>query len=190
MQARRSSSLLPRRAPAPGAPSNIDVRVPRQRLESIFNAASERGAVTYAMTFNSEPNDVRFEDVNCTICISRPHPSIVLLIFEGSDTGAHGDGPFRELAKDIVPGQKIELFIDARGGRSASLDVSSNWARWLGKNRSGFRHVSMLTGSRFVQLSAGFVRKYADLGDVMRIYTEAAAFEGALASSVANARAM
>lgn len=86
-------------------------------------------------------------------------------------------------------GRKIELFIDARGGRSASLDVSSDWARWLGKNRASFRHVSMLTGSRFVRLSAAFVRKFADLGDLMRIYTDAAAFEGALQSSVASSGA-
>jgi hypothetical protein len=45
----------------------------------------------------------------------------------------------------------------------------------------------MLTGSPFIQLTAGFVRRFADLGEVMRIYTDPAAFEGALASSVANA---
>lgn len=47
----------------------------------------------------------------------------------------------------------------------------------------------MLTGSRFVQVSAGFVRKFADLGDIMRLYTEPIAFEAVLAHCIANARA-
>ncbi len=147
-----------------------------------------RVMVACRMSATIEAADVRFEDVNSTICISRPHDDIVVVTFEGTDTGAHGSAPFLELARTMRPGKKIELFIDARGGRSASLDVSSEWARWLAKNRAGLRHVSMLTGSRFVQMSADFVRKFADLGDVMRIYTDAAAFEGALASSVANAK--
>lgn len=134
--------------------------------------------------------DIRFESLRSTIVIHRPHAGIVLVTFEGHDTGEHGESPFNEIAKGFAEKeQKMELFIDARRGKGASVDVSGDWARWLGKNRSHFRHVSMLTGSRFIQLSAGFVRKFADLGEVMRIYTDAAAFEGALASSVANARA-
>jgi hypothetical protein len=35
----------------------------------------------------------------------------------------------------------------------------------------------MLTGSRFVQLTADFVRRFADLGDAMLIYTDSKPFE-------------
>ena len=38
----------------------------------------------------------------------------------------------------------------------------------------------MLTGSRFVQVTADFVRRFADLRDMMCIYTEPAAFDAAL----------
>jgi hypothetical protein len=33
------------------------------------------------------------------------------------------------------------------------------------------------------------VRKFADLGDIMRLYSDAAAFEGAVTNSIANASA-
>src|SRR5262249_30515679 len=105
----------------------------------------------------------------------------------GRDTGELGDAAFREIERDLTGPDRIQLFIDARGGRTASIDVSGEWALWLSKNRAKFRHVSMLTGSRFIQLSAEFVRKFADLGDLMRIYTDPAAFEGALGNSVAGA---
>jgi len=45
----------------------------------------------------------------------------------------------------------------------------------------------MLTGSRFIRLTADFVRRFAELGDAMRIYTDPAAFDGALSNAIANA---
>jgi phage regulator Rha-like protein len=41
----------------------------------------------------------------------------------------------------------------------------------------------MLTGSRFVQLTADFIRRFAELGGAMLIYTEGAAFDDALATA-------
>ena len=81
----------------------------------------------------------------------------------------------------------VHLFIDAREVRAASLEVSCDWARWLRAHRVELQCVSMLTGSRFVQITADFVRRYADLEAVMRVYTEVEAFEAALAESLATA---
>jgi hypothetical protein len=46
----------------------------------------------------------------------------------------------------------------------------------------------MLTGSRFVQLTANFVRNFAQFGELMRIYTEAAAFDDELDVRLRHAR--
>ena len=135
-------------------------------------------------------SDVRLEGVHVTFVISRPAVGVVLVAIHGNDGGEHGDAPFRELERNIGPGRApIELYIDARTTRLASLNVSSDWARWLATYRARFRHISMLTGSRFIQLTADFVRRFADLGDLMRLYTDPAAFEGALSASIASAPA-
>jgi hypothetical protein len=42
----------------------------------------------------------------------------------------------------------------------------------------------MLTGSPFVQLIANFMRRFAQLRDIMRIYTDAAALDLALLESI------
>jgi hypothetical protein len=136
-----------------------------------------------------EPADARFEGLHCTISVAHPQPGIVLVSFEGQDTGELGDAAFQAIERAFVARSRIELFIDARLGKAASVDVSSEWARWLSAKRDHLLHVSMLTGSRFIQLSAGFVRKFADLGDLMRLYSDSAAFEAVLAHSIANARA-
>jgi len=41
----------------------------------------------------------------------------------------------------------------------------------------------MLTGSPFIQLTATFVRRFAELRDIMRLYTDALAFDSALTTS-------
>lgn len=61
------------------------------------------------------------------------------------------------------------------------IDVSGEWAGWLRTHKPQLRDINMLTGSRFVQVTAEFVRRFAGLQGVMRIYTEPAAFDEALA---------
>ena len=127
---------------------------------------------------NSHP--VRFEGLHCTIEIQRPAPRVVLVSLSGTDAGELGDAAFVELARDVEGPAPIELFIDARQGRAASIDVSGSWARWLGQNKAHFQHVSMLTSTRFIQLSADLVRRFAGLGETMRLYTDPQSFDDAL----------
>jgi hypothetical protein len=124
------------------------------------------------------------EGVNCRLAIDRPAEGIVVVKLAGWDAGEFGDLPMRELARDIAADRTIELFIDAREVKGASIEVSGDWARWLATHRTHFQHISMLTGSPFIQLTANFVRRFAELGDIMRIYTDAAAFDLALLESI------
>jgi hypothetical protein len=126
---------------------------------------------------------LRFVSLDCTMTIDELAPGVVLMVIEGIDIGQLGDAPFRTMAQ-LLAERRVELFIDARHARGPSMDVSGDWALWLGRHRSGLRHVSMLTGSRFVQLTADFVRRFAELGDIMRIYTEPSAFEAALSDAL------
>jgi hypothetical protein len=135
----------------------------------------------------TEPEQ-RFDGVHCAIIIRRPAPGVLVLAITGTDTGELGDAPFRAVADDLARAP-IELFIDARATRGASMHVSRDWAVWLGNHRDCFRAISMLTASRFVQLTADFVRTFAQLGELMRVYTDAAAFDAALSVAVADATA-
>lgn len=129
----------------------------------------------------------RYESDFCKLSIDAPAPRIVVLTIAGRDIGEFGSAPMDHIEEYLADGDPIELYIDARRTKGASIEVSNEWATWLGENRSRFDHVSMLTGSRFVQITAGFVRSFSDLQDVMRIYTEPAAFDEALAGSLVSA---
>lgn len=131
---------------------------------------------------------LRLEGVSCSMTIDEPAPGVVLVTIEGTDTGELGDAPFRALAPRIASGSRVEMFIDARAARGASIEVSDAWAQWPARHADALRHASMLTASRLVRLTAELVQRFYELGDVMRIYTEPARFEGALSNAIANAR--
>lgn len=129
-----------------------------------------------------------FKTAHCQLSIARPAPGVVVLTLTGHDVGELGDGPFQELAHDFPQGvAKRELFIDARGGQGASVDVSGAWAQWLRAQKPQLAVVHFLTASRFIQLSADFVRKFAELGETMRIYTEEQAFDEELQIAIDRA---
>jgi hypothetical protein len=121
----------------------------------------------------------RFEGVYSTIVITRPVPHAVLVAITGRDAGEHGMAPLEALDDELRVGP-FTLFVDARATRGASVDVSNVWAQWLRRHRDDLHRIHMLTHTRFVQLTADFVRRFADLGDAMLIYTDGAAFDEAL----------
>ena len=121
-----------------------------------------------------------FEGVHCTVRIRSLEPNVLLVQIRGRDIGEHGDRPMEALAQLLPASGSAELFIDAREALGPSTDVSAGWALWLAQRRAVFSHINMLTGSKFVQLTAGFVRRWADLNETMRIFTDATAFETAL----------
>jgi hypothetical protein len=120
-----------------------------------------------------------YEGRHSTISIDRPVPHVVILTITGRDAGEHGAGPMKAL-EDELRTAPYALFIDARKTLGASIDVSNIWAQWLRAHRDQLERIHMLTGSKFVQLTADFVRRFAELGDAMLIYTDGAAFDEAL----------
>ena len=115
--------------------------------------------------------------------IERAAATVVVVKISGHDAGELGDEPFRRLDQLLGEGS-FALFIDARGTKGASIEVSNLWARWLRKHRDDLIRIHMLTGSRFVQLTADFVRRFAELGDAMLIYTDPEIFDETLESAL------
>jgi hypothetical protein len=128
--------------------------------------------------------EVQYDGVHCTLSIQKPSPHVVVLRISGTDVGEFGDAPMLELNRHLDFANPVHLFIDARDVRGASIAVSGEWAKWLRSQKERLREISMLTGSRFIEVTADFVRRFANLQTVMRIYTEPEAFDAALAESL------
>ena len=131
-----------------------------------------------------KPSETHFDGIHCHLTLQQYGCGVVVLKISGTDVGEFGNAPMLAMDDYLHTVPSIELFIDARDVRGASIEVSGEWAAWLSANREKLRDVSMLTGSRFIKLTADFVRRFADLQGVMKIYTEDAAFDSALEVSL------
>ena len=131
-----------------------------------------------------KPRKIHYDGIHCRLTIQQYGGGVVVLKISGTDVGEFGNAPMLAMDDYLNTIPSIELFIDARDVRGASIEVSGEWATWLNQNREKLRDVSMLTGSRFIKLTADFVRRFADLQGVMKVYTEDAAFDSALEVSL------
>jgi len=132
----------------------------------------------------SEEREIRYDGVHCNLIIQRFAYRVVVLRISGSDVGEFGEAPMNALNDSVTSSDPIDLFIDARDVRGASIDVSGEWARWLGSRKPGLRTITMLTGSRFIEITAAFVRRFASLEGIMRICNDPAVFDFALAEAI------
>lgn len=133
---------------------------------------------------SSTDNPRRYEGTHATLQILRPRPGVVVVVLEGSDVGEVGDAPFRLLDRYVAGDTPTELFIDARYGRGASVDVGTTWAMWLRRNRSRLQRVAMLTRTRVLRLSADLIQRFSGLGDTMQVYEDPAQFDAQLDMSM------
>jgi hypothetical protein len=127
---------------------------------------------------------VSHEGIHVGLTIIRPEPGVAVIVIRGTDVGEFGDYAMRELGKDLEKFGSLALFIDARAVKSASIEVSSEWALWMSRHREQLTRIAMLTGSRYIQITASFVRRFAGLVDRMQLFTDAAAFDQELSSCV------
>ena len=130
------------------------------------------------------PGQVRYDGVHCNFAIERLPNAVVVLRISGTDVGEFGDAPMKALDDWMSGSGPVDFFVDARDVRGASIEVSGDWAAWMSAHRQSLKSVTMLTGSRFVQVTAEFVRRFASLEGIMRICTEPSVFDRALADAV------
>jgi hypothetical protein len=128
--------------------------------------------------------EMRYEGVHCNLTIEQFPEGVVILRISGTDVGEFGDAPMLALNEYLTGVGPVRLFIDAREVRGASVSVSGEWAKWLRAHKVQLRDVSMLTGSRLIEITADFVRRFSELEGTMRIYTESTAFDEAVANAL------
>jgi hypothetical protein len=125
----------------------------------------------------------RFETPDCTLEIGRVRRGRLLIVLSGKDLGELGSAPFERLEAELMRSPSLELFIDLQAASGATLEVSGSWAVWLRKNEARLHKVTMLTGSPFIHLSAKAVKRFSQLGERARLYSDPLKFATELAAA-------
>src|SRR5581483_4351714 len=111
----------------------------------------------------AKPAPIRYDGIHCNLLIEQLPNQVVVLRISGTDIGEFGDAPMQALNGWLAGSSPVDFFIDARNVRGASIEVSGDWAAWLRLSKDALKSVTMLTGSRFIQVTAEFVRRFAGL---------------------------
>jgi hypothetical protein len=134
----------------------------------------------------AESRRIHYDGLHCTLSVEQPAGHVIVLRISGSDVGEFGEAPMQALTGWFHDLGAVDFFVDARDVRGASIDVSAEWAGWMVRNKSQLRSVTMVTGSRFIQLTAEFVRRFAGLEGIMRICTDPRVFDAAFQDTLGD----
>jgi hypothetical protein len=75
------------------------------------------------------------------------------------------------------------LFVDAEAAVAAMVEVSKEWTHFFSTNREKLKRVSVLVGSRTIELTVAIAQHLSQTGNLIQIYTDRALFEERLAGS-------
>jgi hypothetical protein len=122
----------------------------------------------------------------CSFVYRRLRPGAVLVTITGDDKGEFGLAPLHELDAEITRSAPLSLYVDTRAARGAATSVSEDWTAWFASNQKNLRAVSILATSKLVHLIVSIAKHLSRTGEMIRIFTEEAAFEAAVGREAAG----
>jgi hypothetical protein len=113
-------------------------------------------------------------------------PGALLVTISGNDRGQFGATTLDEIRLEILRHQPLELLIDAEEASNVSVEVSRQWTEFFAQSRSQLRRVSVLTGSKLVNLTVAIAQHLSHTGNLIQIYTDRQLFDTAIARANAE----
>ena len=114
----------------------------------------------------------------------RAAPGVLAIAIEGIDNGQFGTLALDEIALALVRERPLELFIDASAAAMPAVPVSREWARFFALNQRDLRRVSVLVGSKMVELTVAIAQHLSETGKLIQIYTDGELFEARRAAAM------
>lgn len=121
--------------------------------------------------------EVRLTAGSCTFTYRRLRPGALLVTITGHDVGQFGTATLDEIRLELLRHRPLELFVDAREALGPSVSVSSEWTRFFSLNQDQLRRVSILVGSKVVELTIAIAQHLSRTGNLMQIYTDPEIFQ-------------
>jgi hypothetical protein len=119
----------------------------------------------------------------CTFDYQRLRPGTLLVTITGHDSGQFGTTTLDEIRLELLRHRPLELFVDAREALGPAVSVSDDWTHFFALNRKDLRRVSVLVGSKVVELTVAIAQHLSRTGDLIQIYSDPETFEARVAAA-------
>jgi hypothetical protein len=120
---------------------------------------------------------VVIRDERCRFVFRRIGPSAVEILIAGVDNGQFGTTIIDEIALALFRERPLRLFVDASEASIPSASVTSDWARFLDRNRADLERVTILASPKPVALTMAILRHLSGTGDLIHILAEREIYE-------------
>ncbi len=131
----------------------------------------------------SADGELRLAAGGCSFAYRRLRPGKLLVTIEGNDKGHFGTASLDEIRLEILRGKPLELFVDARAATGAAVSVSNEWTQFFAQNRENLSRVSVLVGSKVMNLTVAIAQHLSRTGNLIQIYSDPETFDAQLAAA-------
>jgi hypothetical protein len=116
-------------------------------------------------------------DARCKFTFRRYGRGVLEMVIAGTDTGQFGTAAIDEVSVALMSERPLELFVDASEAAMPAVNVSQQWTRFIALNQKDFKRVSVLVGSRAVELTMAIAQHLSQTGKLMQIYSDEELYE-------------
>jgi hypothetical protein len=146
------------------------------------------GAMSPEITRDVLPdNAVRLSAGGCSFLFQPLRLGAMLVTITGLDTGQFGTRTLDEIRLELLRNRPLELFIDAREAIGAAVSVSNEWTRFFALNREHLSRVSVLVGSKVVELTVAIAQHLSRTGNLIQIYSDPETFDARVTAARGHA---
>lgn len=132
-----------------------------------------------------EDGSVKLAGRDGSFTFARLRPGVLFVTAAGHDRGEFGSATLDEITAVLNRERPITIFMDTRDALSVAPTVRDEWTRFFSSNRSNLLGVHVLTRSKAVHLSVAVAQHFSATRNLIRLYSNAAAFEARLANATA-----
>jgi hypothetical protein len=120
---------------------------------------------------------------NASFLYERLRPGTLLITVSGNDMGQFGTQALDEIRLEMLRHRPVELFVDAQGAGVISVQVSREWTQFFALNREQLLRVSVLVGSRAIELTVAIAQHLSQTGNLIQIYSDRELFDARVAAA-------
>ncbi len=104
----------------------------------------------------------------------------LLVTILGNDTGQFGSTALDEIRLAMLRQGVLELLVDAERAVNVSVEVSQEWTKFFSTSREQLSRVSVLTGTKLINLTVAIAQHLSNTGNLIQIYTDRGLFDAAI----------
>ncbi|MDB5875101.1 MAG: hypothetical protein JWQ07_4543 [Ramlibacter sp.] len=119
----------------------------------------------------------------CTFAYERLRQGALLVTISGIDKGQFGTATLDEIRIELLRHRPLELFINAQAAVAVGIEVSKEWTHFFALNREHLRRVSVLVGSKAIELTVAIAQHLSQTGNLIQLYSDRDLFDARVAAA-------